>query len=206
MKRTAFAVVAVVACWTSPARAETLPLIENLPATYTPGETFTFQLRVPELVDFTGYSLQLVFSTDVLNPNLFAFGTAATSNYPFPSSAGFQSTLSTIQDGNQVILTIADSTDPGVTVTPGGNDMLATITVTPGADLTGPIRLSIGPDAVFFYNTELNSYEAPTDIPPIEQGAPPAPVPAPAGVVLLGFGALLLGLRARLRAAATSFC
>jgi hypothetical protein len=200
MKRMALAVVVVCACCTGPVRADTLPMIDNLPATYTPGQAFTFQLTLPALTDFSDYNLQLIFDTDVQNPPLFASGAAATSKYPFPSSAGFQSTLSRDSTSNQITLTIADSTSPNVTVTPGTNDALATITVTPGADFTGEIRLSVGTDSVFHYNTEDNNFDFPTNIPPIEQGASgPVSAPAPPGALLLGAGALILGLRMRLR-------
>lgn len=200
MRRLAFAVVALAAC-SVPARADTLPLITDLPATYTPGEAFTFKVSVPTLFDFTNYTLQLVFTTDPINPPLFASASAAASNYVYPSSAGFQSTLSTVLDSNEVILTLSDSTTPGVEVVPGTNDQIATVTVTPGLSLTGPIRLSIGVDSLFDYNKENGEVPLLTGIPPIEQSTPPGPVPAPAGAVLLGSGLLLLGLRARLRRA-----
>lgn len=197
MKRMAFAVIALVACCAAPARAETLPLITGLPATYTPGTPFTFTLSVPPLPDFNSYSLELVFTTEPINPPLFAEGSAAVANYVFPDAVGFTSTLSTFVDTNQVVLTISDTTAPGVLVTPGTNDQLATITVTPGADLTGPIQLSIGIDSLFSYSTEQGEYPFLEGIPPIEQSAPPAPVPAPAGAVLFALGGLALWARVR---------
>jgi hypothetical protein len=192
-----FAVVALVAFGSETVRADTLPIIDNLPTTYTPGTSFEFQLRVPALVDFTSYSLDLVFDTNVTNPQLTASGSPAATGYPFPSSAGFSSPASTQTGSQQVTLTISDSTSPGVTVTPGTNDALATITVTPDASLTGPIQLSIGPTSLFHYNTEDITYDAPTNIPAIEQATvgSPTPVPAPAGAVLFGFGGLLLSAR-----------
>ncbi|MBM3979112.1 MAG: hypothetical protein FJ304_02285 [Planctomycetes bacterium] len=195
MKRMAFAVVALVVSYAAPARADTLPLINDLPASYTPGVAFTFNLRVPALNDFTSYSLELVFTTEPINPPLFASGSAAATNYVYPSSAGFQSTLTTFADANVVVLTIADSTAPGVAVTPGANDRLATITVTPGADLTGSIQLSIGVDSLFVHSSEDPNYPLLADLPPITQNDPVAPVPAPASAALFAVGALALWAR-----------
>ncbi len=197
MKRIAFAVFALVACCASPAWAETLPLITGLPATYTPGVPFTFNLSVPPLPDFNSYTLELVFTTEPINPPLFAEGSAAVANYVYPDAVGFTSTLNTFVDTNQVVLTISDTTAPAVTVTPGTNDQLATITVTPDATLTGPIQLSIGVDSLFSYSTEQREYPFLEDIPTINQADPANPVPAPAGAVLFAIGGLALWARAR---------
>jgi hypothetical protein len=202
MRRMALAVVVLFGCWAAPARADTLPLIEGLPTTYTPGESFTFTIRVPELPDLTSYQLELVFSTTVTNPALLSFPTVAPSgSYVFPTSENFGFQFDAPTGTQEVRLTLTDSILPeSVIATPGQNDTLATITVSPGASLTGPIMLSIGENTRFDYNAELGAYEPPTDIPPIEQAAPPNggnPVPAPPGVVLLALGGLLLGARAR---------
>ena len=85
MKRMALAVV-VLAGLSAPARAETLPLIEGLPAAYTPGEQFTFTVRVPELIGLIGYRLDLVLTTGA-NSQLLAFPTFPTDgSYPFGNS------------------------------------------------------------------------------------------------------------------------
>jgi hypothetical protein len=175
-------------------------MIENLPATYTPGQAFSFQVTLPALTNFTQYSLQLLFGTDVTNPSLTASGAAASTGYPFAGSTNFSSVLGATPDPTQVLLTISDSAPAslpfGATTTSG--TPLATITVTTGADLTGPINLSIGSDTFFNYNAETGSYPPPTDIPPINQGvAPPAPVPAPAAAILFGLGGLVLVARRR---------
>jgi hypothetical protein len=197
----ALAVVATIGCWAAPARADTLPLVEGLPATYTPGESFTFTLRVPELPDLTSYRLELVFSTTPTNPALVAFPTVAPgASYVFPTSENFGFQFDAPTGAQEVRLTLTDSIVPdSVIATPGQNDALATITVSPGAGLTGPITLSIGENTRFDYNAELGAYEPPTDIPPIRPASSGGgnPVPAPPGVVLLVIGGLLLGARAR---------
>ena len=201
MRRMAFAVVFVLCC-AAPGRADTLPILEGVPAFYTPGQSFSFALRVPELPDLTDYRLELVFSTEVTDPSLLAFPTVAPpGSYVFPTSANFGFQLDAPLGGQEVQLTLTDSILPdSVIATPGQNDQLATITVLPGANLTGTITLSIGFGTQFNYNAEIGSYEPPVDIPPIAQDPSPGggnPVPAPPGVVLLGLGGLLLGLRGR---------
>ena len=199
MRRMAFAVVALVG-FSAPAQAETVPLIEGLPATYTPGQQFTFTLRVPALFDFADYTLELVFATEASDPQ-FAFATVLpVDRYVFPSTDNFQPPL-TVFEANQVRLTLSDSIGaPGVITTPGENDTLATITVLPNAELRGPITLSIGNSTDFNYNMEEQTFDPPAPVvieqAPLDGGNP---VPAPPGVVLLGIGGLVLGLRARLR-------
>jgi hypothetical protein len=206
MRRMAFAVVALVG-FCAPAQAETVPLFEGLPATYTPGQQFTFTLRVPELPEFSSYSLELVFGTEVPNPPLLAFPTVAPSDrYVFGSSDDFGFALGVAPGSPEVRLTLADPFDPttpprpGVFVVAGENDTLATITVAPNAELRGPITLTIGNSTEFNYNTEQQTFDPPAPV-VIEQGPLDGgnPVPAPPGVVLLGIGGLVFGLRARLR-------
>jgi hypothetical protein len=198
MRKLAFAVAVLVGCC-APARADTLPLVEGLPATYTPGQAFTFTLRVPQLADFTNYTLELVFSTAVSDPDLLAGPAVAPADrYVFPSSANFGFQYDAPPGAQEVRLTISDSIAPdGVLTLPGQNDTLATITVTPGATLTGPITLSIGSNTSFGYNSEGGFIDPPADIPPIEQASPGGnnPVPAPPGAVLLGIGGLLFAAR-----------
>lgn len=198
MRRMAFAVAALVACC-APARADTLPLIEGVPATYTPGQSFTFTLRVPELVALSNYTLELTLSTEVTDPALTAFPTVASADrYVFPTSANFGYQFDAPPGTQEVRLTLSDAIDPdSVNTTSGQNDTLATVTVVPGADLTGPITLTVT-RADFSYNTEAANYDPPGSV-TIDQGEPTVgnPVPAPPGVVLLGIGGLVLGARAR---------
>jgi hypothetical protein len=203
MMRSALAALALTLCASAPARADTLPLLEGVPDTYSPGTAFTFTVRVPALTDLTSYSIDLVFSTEVTDPPLFASASAAltTANggrYVFPSNAGFQSTLTTFNGGTDVLLTIADS-GPLTNTTPGVNDTLALVTVTPGADFKGPITISLGADTLVSANFE-NGTPPPFDPITVQQagdtgGGDPNPVPAPPGVALFALGALALGVR-----------
>lgn len=198
MLRIALAALALALCATSPARADTLPLLEGVPGTYSPGTAFTFTVRVPALIDLTSYSLDLVFATEVADPPLFASASAALTaaeggRYVFPSNAGFQSTLTTFSGGTEILLTLADS-GPLTNTVPGTNDTIALVTVTPGADFKGPITISLGSDTLVDANFETGT-PPPFDPITVNQaggGGDPNPVPAPPGVALFALGALAL--------------
>jgi hypothetical protein len=203
-----FAVVALVGFCTTQLRADTLPIIEGVPGTYTPGQSFTFNVLVPQLPSFGSYNLRLVFDTTVTDPALLTYPTVAapapTGRYVFPSNAGFSFTFDSPLGVTNVSLTLSDSTAPPVlTTVPGVNDMIAQITVVPEAALTGPITISVDPSSTFIYdNVEGPRYDPPPPI-VVQQSGPSNPVPAPPGVVLLGIGGLLLGVRSGFRRSAT---
>lgn len=197
MSRTLIALAAVIA-WNAPARADGVPIIPVIPTEYTPGTTVSFEIRVPGLIDFSAYSMQLVFSTDIDNPDLTVSAAPDLNQYPFPTVANFQSGPGGDFGLNALSLVIADSTSPPVNTNSGFRpDQLATITLAPGGNMTGPIRVR------FEDVTIQQSDENPQPINPpapfiINQAAPqPAAVPAPAGWLLLGIG--WLGLAARRR-------
>jgi MYXO-CTERM domain-containing protein len=196
MNRIALAALALALCATSPARADTLPLLEGVPGTYSPGTSFTFTVRVPELFDLASYSLDLVFATDLTDPPLFASATVAPTlanggRYVFASNAGFQSTLTTFAGGTDVLLTLADSGALANTV-PGANDTLALVTVAPDATFTGPITISLGANTLFDANFESGTPPPFEPITVLQAGGDPNPVPAPPGVALFALGALAL--------------
>lgn len=201
MTRTVIALVALLGCCAGSAQAETLPLFEGVPTTYTPGTSFQFAVRVPALTDFTGFSVDLIFGTDIPNPPLFVSAQAAAAapggRYVFPSNGTFLWTSSLVGGSSEVVLTFADFTDSPIVATPGVNDTLAIVTVIPGLTLTGPITISIGSGTTFEVNSETQ-YPAPEPITIAQVDGPPtSPVPAPASAVLLGLGGLLLGARKR---------
>jgi hypothetical protein len=202
----ALAVLVLVTSAASSARAETLPLIENVPTEYRPGESFSFDLRVPQLADFAGYNVEILFTTEVLNPPLVAFPTVAQpvsegGRYVFPTSENFSFSFVRDPESLSALLTFSDSTSPPVQATPGEDDTLVRVTVVPDAELRGPITIEIGAGTTFDFNTEGTDYPAPEPI-TVAQGEPvstdPNPVPAPPAALLLGGGALALGVRARL--------
>jgi hypothetical protein len=200
MIRSALAALALAFCAPSPARADTLPLLEGVPGTYSPGTAFTFTVRVPALTDLSSYSLDLVFGTELSDPPLFAQASAALATadggrYVFPSNAGFQSTLTTFDGGTEILLTLADS-GPLTNTTVGANDTIALVTVTPGTEFSGAITISLGSDTLVSANFEDGT---PPPFEPITitqaGGGDPNPVPAPPGVALFALGALALGVR-----------
>lgn len=202
MTRTVFALAALLGCCTAPARADTLPLFDGIPGSYTPGTAFTFAVRVPQLTDFTGFNVELVFGTDVQNPPLFVSAVAPAvapgGRYVFPSRNTFQSGSQLVVDSPDVTLTFRDSTGSPVVTQPGTADTLALVTVRPGAGLTGPITLSLGAETNFVSNLEDANDGPPQTVVIPQADSGPNPVPAPAGALLLGLGGLLLGARNRL--------
>jgi hypothetical protein len=202
MRRMAFAVVVLVGCWNAPARAETLPLIEGVPATYSPGQSFTFDVRVPFLPDLTSYNLQILFGAQTNDPALLAFPTVAdpvpAGRYVFTSNENFSFSFDAPPGASEVSLTLSDF-NSSVVARPGINDTIARITVLPDANFTGPIQISFAPD--FQYNfREGPRYSAPEPI-IVQQADPGAgnPVPAPPAALLFAAGVGLLAVRARIR-------
>ncbi|AWM39198.1 hypothetical protein GobsT_25140 [Gemmata obscuriglobus] len=201
MTRIVIALVVLLGSGVASARAETLPLLEGVPATYTPGTSFQFTVRVPVLTDFTEFGVELVFSTDLVNPPLTVVAepvaVAPNGPYVFPSNTTFQSIGGGSQGLPETVLRFSDSTAAPVVAVPGVNDTLALITVTTGANLTGPITLSIGAQTAFSANPETN-YPNPTAVIITQADGPVTnPVPAPAGATLLGLGGLILWARNR---------
>lgn len=196
MRRTtfAFAVAALGGLCASPARADTLPMFDGVPGTYAPGTPFTFNVTLPLVTDFTGYTLELVFTANTASPGLTA-SAAPASPYPFGSTANFTTSTDTPTGTTEFHLLLSDFTSPGVVASPG--DTLATVTVQTDAALRGDITLEIGPATEFQNNLEIH-YSTPGPV-VIAQGEPnTSPVPAPAGVILLGVGGLMLAARSRL--------
>lgn len=202
MARTVLALAALLGCCTTPARAETLPLFDGLPATYTPGTAFTFAVRVPLLTDFTAFNVELIFDTNVPNPPLFVSSAAPAvapgGRYVFPSRSTFESGVGLVLDGTSVTLNFRDNTGSPVVAQSGVNDTLAIVTVRPGAGLTGPITISLGGETNFVSNLEDVNDGPPQAVTIPQAVGGPSPVPAPAGALLLGLGGLLLGARNRL--------
>jgi len=192
---------AVVGLFASSARADTIPEIVGLPGTYTPGTSFTFEVRVPGLPDFSGFAVQLVFETTVPNPDLTITAVAGAGQYPFTDASNFTLNQTAPDPGATFFSATITGSGPLTFTTAGTNDLLAFVTVNPGTNLTGPITVSIGGETVLIYNMEGRNDSPPE--PAIVQQAdlpPPSttPVPAPAGAVLLGLGGLLLAARNRL--------
>src|SRR4051812_12761332 len=65
MKRICIAALLALAASSAAARADTLPLLLDTPISYVPGQSFSFEVRVSPVVDFTAYNIGLVFDTNV---------------------------------------------------------------------------------------------------------------------------------------------
>ena len=199
MVRMTWIAAALLAATAGVVRADYVPFFAGVPDTYTPGTQFTFSVLVPNIHSFSRYSIELDFETTQVHPTLGLSAAPGPANYPFPTTANFQSSSPTVLDATGLSLTISDSTSPSVNVTPGVNDLLAVVTVTPGADLTGPLTISVDGNSRLLYNTEIRPGDTLPNPVTVDQAAvvvgPPTPVPAPPGLVALGIGGLALLVR-----------
>jgi hypothetical protein len=205
MRRITFAVAMLGALCASPARADTLTLpmfdAASVPDSYTPGVPFSFNLTLPALTNFTSYTMELVFTTELKNPNL-NFTVDRGANYPFPPPPVPIPLLAVgAFDPNEpnVVHMFFSDTNTGTPAVTSDGDQFVTINVTAGA--VGEIDVEVGPNTSFTHGMEDPNYRAPTDALVIAQGPPLSSVPAPGGAVLLGIGGLILAARRVRRAA-----
>jgi hypothetical protein len=199
MSRMQFVFSVVLLSFTaSNTRADTLPLFSDVPALYTPGTPFTFQITLPDgLNGLSSYQVGLVFDAAVDSPPLTVSAAQPSSGYVFPGSTGFTSNSFTGPGANEVSLQFSDSINPNIVLTAPGQDVLATITVNPDISLTGSITVSFTDYTTVSYFTE--GFDSPQGSVTIDQGAPPPPsVPTPAGWITLSMGVLILAGRNRI--------
>ncbi len=179
------------------AHAATVPLFVGIPGTYDPGVGFTFEVRAPGLVDLGAYNVELVLTAD---PGAIT-ALAATAAFPADSTLAPFGTADNFlaggpfTSGNELRITLSDFTlGSGVATTTGTNDLLAVVTVTPGAAFFGP--LTIRTDATTLQFDTSTGEPIPVDPPSAVVVAAPVgpntPVPAPPGVLLAAVGVVSL--------------
>ena len=194
MIRTALIVSLVLVSAAGTSRADTLPLI-GLPSGYTPGVPISFDVFAPGLSGLTDYTLQFTVTAG-LPPNLpdltvSAKAPAGLAGYPFPDASNFNATVTSVAGVNGFNVAITDATSgAGVNTILGTNDRLATVTISPSVNLSGPITVQ------FTQNDFTTARDVGFDLPAtvtIDQLPPapvPDPVPAPPSLVLLALGGL----------------
>lgn len=199
MTRTLLVAAAMVFATGGISRADTLPLV-GVPSGYNPGESFSFGVFAPGLVGLTDYTLQFSVSAGAppTLPDLTVSAAPAATACPFPDISNFSSSQSTSPGVNSYFVTIQDGTSgAGVDTVLGANDRLATITISPGVNLSGPIVITFTQNEFTTARDVSFDLPPPIIIPPNE--TPSAPVPAPPGAVLLGIGGLCFLARSRFR-------
>ena len=194
-------VSAIVFASVGTSRADTLPLL-GVPSGYTPGVPVSFDVYAPGLSGLTDYTLQFtVTAGSPPNPPDLSVNATPPNNlglYPFPNASNFNATVGVSPGSNSLNVTITDSTSGlGVNTLLGVNDHLATISISPGVNLSGPITVQ------FTLNEFTTSRDVGFDLPPafvILQNVdvpPGSPVPAPPALVLLGIAGICLAGRNR---------
>lgn len=191
MIRTALVAALVLLSAAGTSRADTLPLI-GLPSGYTPGVPISFDVFAPGLSGLTDYTLQFTVTAG-LPPNLPDLTVSATApvglaGYPFPDASNFNATVTSVAGVNSFNVTITDATSgAGVNTILGSNDRLATVTITPGVNLSGPITVQ------FTQNDFTTARDVGFELPgtaTIDQLPSTPAVPAPPSLVLLALGGL----------------
>jgi hypothetical protein len=199
MIRMPFAVAVTLAALTAgTSRADTLPLFSEVPATYIPGSAFTFQIVVPEINGLSAFNVDLIFDATVNSPDLNVSAAASMTEYVFTTTSTFSSNSFTGPGLNEVSVQFSDSTLNPVSTVTGVNDVLGIVTVSPGADLTGPITISF--DASTFVDYFSEGFDNLPGSVTVDQGTPPPPaVPTPAAWLSMAIGVLILAGRERLK-------
>lgn len=212
MYRIPFAVAVALVLTASTAgrgRADSIPNLSGVPATYTPGSSFTFDVTVPATLaqppksttelGYAIYSFSVVLDITTTNVNPTITGSAAmpSSGYIFPGSTTFSSST-TGANTSSMQITFSDSSATPVP-TANGNLILGQVTINPGDD--GSITIAFDPTTTVgnTASQEYRNYVYPlggpatvTEVPGISS------VPAPAAWVSLAIGGLVLTARRRL--------
>jgi len=198
MTRTLFVSAVVFLAAAQSARADVLPLV-GVPTGYTPGVAFSFDINAPGLSGLTDYTLAFTVTAGSPPnlPDLTVTAAPPASGNPFPDATNFNLTTDTSPGVNSYFLTLTDaSSGSGVNTAAGVNDRLATVTISPGVNLSGPITIQ------FTQNDFSTSRDVGFDLPPtftINQlpGGGPEAVPGPPAWLLLGLGGLCVAGRNR---------
>ena len=203
MRTIALALVTLAAA-AAPARADVIPQFVGVPSTYIPGTTFSFELRAPGLTAFTDFNFDLIVQTTSPDPSTLLSVSAdrpGDTEYAFGASATFSTSQSAGPASNEFTVNITGTSSTGVNTTGGAPDLLARITVNPGASLSGPLMFSIDPGtfSIGALSETGQALQAPDTVTVFPSDVPPvgAPVPGPGGAVLLGVGGVLLLARKR---------
>lgn len=203
MRNTLLALLAAAAT-AAPGRADVLPIVVGMPASYLPNPAFfEFELRAPGLNAFTAFNLDLLVSTPSPDPDTRMTVTVsrpADAGYVFGAAGTFTTGQTPANGSTEFIVNIAGSVgQPGVATTAGANEVLAIVRVAPGVGLNEPITFQF--DAGTYLFEALSETGQPLQPPDPATVLPEPPtrgaVPGPAGAALLGVGGVVLALKRR---------
>lgn len=189
--------------------------LENVPTTYVPGSSFSFDLRLAGATNLNAYTVSLLLESSTGVPgagNDYSFldlpdnlsDLPSTSRYVFGTD-GFGRGDSRGETGQVARLTLLDSFSDfsaEVDTIPGQNDLIARIWISTSSTMTAPLSISFDPGDTLL----LDSLGG--DIPGLDTlDYSPAPsghliiqsavIPEPSSLLQLTMAALLLYLRFR---------
>ena len=122
---------------------------DGLPASYTPGTSFSFDVRLSGVAALAAYNLEISVENGAAIPTVdFDASAVSGSPYLFTTTANFLSSTGTA--GNALVVSISDFNDPdnnfvfdNETIVSGVNDIFAKLTVTTSPTATDDISLGI---------------------------------------------------------------
>ena len=150
--RPILAAAAVVLAIAASSPASPILSIQDIPATYTPGQSVGFNVVLTGAEDLASYCIDIVMTAETAVPGVdaaFVIPAAPVSRYVFgPHGENFAAALNTIV-GSQ-ILTLSDFHDPdgngtldGVNTVSPINDLIASVAIQTQPNLTGKLYLAI---------------------------------------------------------------
>ncbi len=196
----------------SSSQAGVMLTFDGLPTSFTPGDSFTFSVKLTGAQGLASYDIPLVLSAASGTPEVdFGFDpvpTAAPANYVFPSDLFFFAIA--FPQGAEDHLAISDFNFDsgfnlvGVDTVAGVNDVLAVVSVTTTTGVTGPLTISIDESFLQLDNVDLDPIPDFADVlanlpaTTITQSQQ-ATVPEPASLLVWSLGAAGLTVISRRR-------
>lgn len=147
-------------------RGEFVQLVD-LPSNFQPGESFAFDVIIPQTTSLASYQIDLLLSSTTGTAGsdyLFGDVTPATSGYVFPSNADFGDGTN-LESSMLQRLSLSDFDLDGHSTVAGVNDRIATVSVQTSAAFMGSLELSVDANRLILDGPQID----PTPVPEFNQ-------------------------------------